>query len=427
MKIAVIGSGISGLAAARAMSGIHDIHVFESTSQPGGHAHTVTVVEGIREIPIDTGFIVFNETTYPGFSKLLSDLDVSTNETRMSFSVSCAAHDIEYSSLGLRGMLAQPRAMLTPSRARMALEILRFYREAGEILDCDTCNDESLGEYLSRRGYGKEFTRHFIVPLVGCIWSTPSNAVSSYPARYLFAFLNNHGLLKPTGRHQWKTIRGGSRQYVERLVEQLPNKVRVSTPVSAIIRHASGVTVVLKSGLTEQFDHVVIATHSDQALQLLSEPTPLEKQALLDLRYKDSRVVLHTNRNVMPARAKAWASWNYTTDSCLEGPSPVSVSYHMNNLQQFTAEQDYFISVNPRTELAPEQIVAEFTYSHPQYRRPTQSAQTILRSLNGHNKIHFAGAYLGHGFHEDGLQSGLQVADDLVKSPVTYSPLKVPA
>jgi len=427
VKIAVIGSGISGLTAAHSMAGVHDIHVFESSSHPGGHAHTVTVLEGDREIPIDTGFIVFNEATYPGFSKLLNELKVSTNKTRMSFAVSCAAHDIEYSSLGLKGMLAHPRAMLAPSRTKMVLEILRFYREANEILDCDTGNDESLGEYLSRKGYGKEFNRHFIVPLIGCIWSTSPDAVSSYPARYLFAFLNNHGLLKPTGRHQWKTIRGGSRQYVERLVERLPNKVRVRTPVHSIARHADGVAVILQSGCAEQFDRVVLATHSNQALQLLSRPTPLERQALLDLRYKDSRVVLHTNRNVMPVRAKAWAAWNYTTASCLETPSPASVSYHMNKLQQLDAEQDYFISVNPHTEVAPEQIVAEFTYSHPQYDRATQSAQIILRSISGSNKVHFAGAYLGHGFHEDGFQSGLRVACDLAKSQTLYSPVTVPA
>ena len=421
MKIAIIGSGISGLSAAYLMRNSHDVHVFEALEHPGGHAHTVTVLEGDRDIQVDTGFIVYNETTYPGFTALLNELSVPTSVAEMSFGVSCSAHNIEYSSRGPSGMLAQPLAMVRPSRAKMLWEIRRFYREAKSLLDGEEGGTVSLGEFLAAMKYSEEFCRHFLTPLVGSIWSTPAIGVLGYPARYLFEFLHNHGLLSTSGRLTWRTVRGGARAYVDRLVSYLPNGVRLNSPVRSIDRHENGVTVIPWSGFPQEFDHVVLATHADQSLRLLSEPTELEERALSSFTYEPSRVVLHTDSQVMPRRRRAWAGWNYAAHSCMADAAPISVSYHMNRLQALGAHNDYFISVNPTNNLNGEQIIAEFEYAHPQYSLRSLGSQNILRSINGANRTHFAGAFFGHGFHEDGFQAGLNVAMELTVPGVLRS------
>lgn len=425
MKVAIIGSGISGLSAAYAMRKTHDVHVFEAEGHPGGHAHTVTVLDGDRDVSIDTGFIVYNETTYPGFTALLKDLGVETMATEMSFGMSCATHDLEYSSRGLAGMLAHPTAMATPSRARMIWEIRKFYRHSKELLSKYSKTNTSLGEFLEEGNYGVEFRRHFLVPLVGSIWSTPATGVLDYPARYLFEFLHNHGLLSTTGRLLWRSVVGGSRRYVDKLVRQLPNGVRVNSPIRKIYRHSDGITVIPWAGLPQEFDHIVLATHADESLRLLAGATSLERQALSELVYKPSRVVLHTDSKVMPTRRRAWAGWNYVAYPCTEDAGFVSISYHMNRLQGLNALNDYFVSVNPTDLISPDQIITEFDYAHPQYSASTQQAQVRLRSINGANRTHFAGAFLGHGFHEDGFQAGLNVAVQLATARSPQFPREV--
>jgi len=427
MKVAVIGSGISGLSAAYAMRTTHDVHVFESEGRPGGHAHTVTIHEGNRDVAVDTGFIVYNEATYPGFTSLLAELDVPTIATEMSFGMSCATHNLEYSSRGLAGMFAQPRAMATPSRAKMIWEIRRFYREATALLNSGPEEIISLGEFLDLGCFGEEFRRHFLSPLVGAIWSTPATGIPDYPARYLFEFLHNHGLLGTTGRLEWRTVVGGSKAYVDRLIGRLPNGVRLNSPIQAIHRDIDGVSVIPWSGNPERFDHVVFATHADQSLRLLRDHTLLERQALSSLVYEPSRVVLHSDEVVMPRRRRAWAGWNYSATSCMADAGPVSISYHMNRLQKLDAVHDYFVSMNPSVDLAAERIIAEFDYAHPQYSVLTQQAQEILRSINGANRTHFAGAFLGHGFHEDGFKAGLDVALQLQGVGLTVKPSEVAA
>jgi predicted NAD/FAD-binding protein len=410
VKIAVIGSGISGLAAAYGLRKQYDVHVFEAGGSAGGHSNTVKVLEGDMEVSVDTGFVVYNETTYPEFTALLEELDVATIRSEMSFGVSCTRHDLEYSSRGIPGMFSQPTAMLRPARLRLLFEISRFNQESKALLDSSSSTQESLGEFLRERGFSFEFREHYITPLVGAIWSTPPAAVTNYPARYLFAFLRNHGLLSFTGRLIWRTIKGGSEQYVEKLAARLPNGVRVNEPVESVSRDAQGVSLAMRGGETERFDRVVLACHSDQALGILTDATISERRALGELAYEPSRVVLHRDARVMPKRKRAWASWNFATDTCPNLPGPASVTYHMNRLQRLDATMEYFVTVNPRVELDQELVIQEFAYAHPQYTRSSIESQKLLSNLNGLNRTHFAGAYMGHGFHEDGFRSGQDVA-----------------
>jgi len=423
MRVAVIGSGISGLTAAYGMRNEHDVHVFEAGRSAGGHSHTLTVHEGDRDVAVDTGFIVYNEVTYPGFTALLKELGTATIDSEMSFGVSCKPHGLEYSSRGIAGMFAQPTSMMHPSRLRMPFEIMRFHRESKALLERGGVAEDSLGEFLSRYGFSAAFRNHYIAPLVGAIWSTPPNAVPSYPVRYLFEFLHNHGLLSFTGRLLWRTVKGGSRQYVEKMVKRLPNGVRVNTPIESVSRDADGVSLIVR-GETLRFDRVVLACHSDQALRLLADATPTERQALGDIAYEPSRVVLHSDAQVMPQRKRAWASWNFATDACTDGPSPASVTYHINRLQRLDAERDYFVTVNPKVELDSSKVIEQFSYSHPQYTRKSIKAQGLLKSVNGFNRTHFAGAYLGHGFHEDGFRSGQDVAVALSAGVRSLAPIE---
>ena len=414
MKIAVIGSGISGLSAAYMLRDQHDVHVFEEGARPGGHSNTVTVLEGDRDVPIDTGFVVYNEVTYPGFTALLQQLNVETTESDMSLGLACRAHDLEYSSRGgLRGILAQPGAMLRPDRLRMGLDIWRFYEEGQGMLRAGAPDDMSLVEFLDQRGYGREFRRHFVVPLVGAIWSMPARNVMAYPLNSLLGFMKNHGLLSISGRLAWRTVQGGSRRYVDALVAQLPNGIRTGQPVVQIFRDKDGVTVYTGDGSANRFDHVILATHSDQTLRLLDDPTDVERSALSEIGYEPNRVVLHRDRSAMPTRRGAWSSWNYVTDACTDAPGPVSVTYHMNRLQRLDSSHDYFVTVNPHMEIDPALVVDTFEYAHPQFTKRALGAQKVLQTINGINRTHFAGAYMGRGFHEDGVRSGAAVAADL--------------
>lgn len=415
MRIAVIGAGISGLAAAYFMRADHDVYLFEANDYAGGHAQTIIVSDGISEFPIDTGFITYNTQTYPGFSKMLNDLDVPTIQSDMSLGFSCGVHDLEYSSRGIRGIFSQPNGMLRPKRLRMGLEILRFYRDAKRLLTKSNDDLVSIGDFLSRRGYSAEIRRHFVVPLLSSIWSAPPDGVEDYPAEFIFRFLDNHGLLGVTGRLRWRTIQGTSKEYVQKIVGLLPNGVYLRTPVTSVKRDSDGVRVVLRGGESLQFDHLVFACHSDQALSQLMDASAIEKRALRGVSYEESRVMVHTDSRVMPVRPNAWGSWNYVTDTCGKenGNGSLCVTYHINRLQKLASPQNFFVTVNPSIEIKPELVLSEFRVAHPQYTKDSIEAQQILKSLNGKGTIHFAGAYLGHGFHEDGLASGMNVAMSL--------------
>jgi predicted NAD/FAD-binding protein len=411
MKVAVVGSGVSGLTAAYLMQ--HDVHVFESGTEPGGHTRTVTILEGDRSVNVDVGFMVYNEDTYRGFSALLTELDVETQPSEMSFSVSCGRCGVEFGTRGLKGMLAQPANVLRPSWLGIPLGLRRFYRDALRLLDSDEACRTTLGEFLDIGRYGDELQRHVIVPLVASIWSTPASAVSDFPARHLFKFLANHGLLGFAGRREWRTIVGGASKYVERMVEALPNGVRTDAPVVAVTRHADGVIVELTDGSSELFDAIVLACHSDQSLRLLTDPNSAEKAALRGIEYMPSTVVLHSDASAMANKRAAWSSWNYKTQSCTRDPEPANVTYHLNRLQRLDTTHDYFLSLNPVCDLEPDLVIQEFEFSHPLYTRHTFASQDMLRSLNGTNRTYYAGAYMGNGFHEDGYRSGADVADTI--------------
>ncbi|MBM3940045.1 MAG: FAD-dependent oxidoreductase [SAR202 cluster bacterium] len=417
MRVAVVGAGISGLAAAYRLRH-HDVHVFEADARAGGHAHTVTVAEDDREVVLDTGFLVYNEQTYPRFVSLLDELGVATQASEMSFSASCRACDVEYATPGVLRLLGRPSNLMRPSHYGMGVDLGRFYREALAIVASGAGDGMTLEQFLEARRFGRGFRRHVIVPLVAAIWSTPAQDVGRFPLRFLLEFMANHGLLAVSGRLPWRTVTGGSQAYLRRLVAALPHGVHASTPVDAVARDAAGAVVALRSGERLQFDHVVLAAHSDQSLRMLADVTDAERESLSAIAYSPSRVVLHTDASVMPSHRRLWSAWNYLTDACIDRFEPVSVSYYLNRLQRFQAARDYFVSVNPTVVIDPAKVIHEMTYAHPQYTAKAPEAQATLRQLGRRGPVHFAGAYMGNGFHEDGVRAGFEAADAIEQAGI---------
>tara|TARA_B100000686_G_scaffold352305_1_gene453823 strand:- start:2973 stop:4241 length:1269 start_codon:yes stop_codon:yes gene_type:complete len=414
MRVAVVGSGISGLTAAYYLRALHDVHVYESEDQAGGHACTIPVKESKSEFNLDTGFMVYNKITYPGFSNLVEELGVEIQDSDMSFGVACSKCNFEYGNRGLQSMLAQPSALLRPSWTMIPFQIRRFYKNARSlILNGD--DETSLDQFLLNGKYSNEIIRHLIIPLVASVWTTPAAEVGSFPAKYLFEFMDNHCMLSFTERRVWQTIKGGSQNYVDSLVSHLPYGVHLNTTVTGINRDASSVTLSFKKHAPQQFDAVILATHSDQSLRMLSDPSEFELKALGGIKYSESNVYLHTDDSVMPKRARAWCSWNYRTDECASRPKTSQVTYHLNRLQKLESTKNYFVSLNMGDQINDKAILSEFKQSHPMYRKNSLESQSMIQALNASNSpTFFAGAYLGHGFHEDGFQSGLFAANSLM-------------
>ncbi len=412
---AVIGSGVSGLTAAYVLSRSHDVTVFESDTRLGGHAHTHTVRSASgRDISIDSGFIVHNERTYPTLLRLFRELDVRTQPTEMSMSITCRGCGLSYAGgRGPTGILAQPWRAADPRFVRLLAEVPRFHRAARRLL-ADGSTDPTWGEFLASGHYSTYFIRHFAVPLVACVWSSGDGDALAYPARHLFAFLEHHGMLAVTGSPLWRTVTGGSAQYVGRLTERLTD-VRSGRPVHAVLRSDDGVTVVAGDARPERFDKAVVATHADQALDLLADASPQEKEALGAIGYSTNRTVLHRDGSVLPRRGQARASWNYALSACDSPSSAVQVSYWMNRLHGLTdVGEDYVVTLNaaPGAAIAPAAVVAEMTYAHPVFTHEALAAAAVLRAAGG-PRLAFAGAHLGWGFHEDGARSGVAAAERL--------------
>jgi predicted NAD/FAD-binding protein len=408
MKIAIIGSGISGLTAAYLLNRQHDISVFEASDWVGGHTHTVDVQVDGRHYAIDTGFIVFNDWTYPNFIELLNQLSVTYQPTEMSFSVCDPVSGVEYNGNTLNSLFAQRRNLLSPPFWGMLRDILRFNREAVDDLQQQRiASDLSLGSYLQQRGYGERFIQHYIVPMGAAIWSMSLADMLNFPLQFFLRFFKNHGLLSVTDRPQWQVIKGGSSSYVEPLSASFAERIRLQCPVQRVERDARGVTVHSSAG-SERFDKVVFACHSDQALQLLAEPSATEQQILGALPYADNDVVLHTDTRLLPKRPLAWASWNYR----LGGPTsqPAALTYNMNILQGLQSDTTFCVSLNQTAAIDPSKILARYTYAHPQYSLAGVAAQARWEELLGANHSYFCGAYWANGFHEDGVVSGLRVA-----------------
>lgn len=408
MKIAIIGSGISGLTAAYLLNRQHDISVFEASNWVGGHTHTVDVQVDGRHFAIDTGFIVFNDWTYPNFIELLNQLGVTYQPTEMSFSVCDPVSGVEYNGNTLNSLFAQRRNLLSPPFWGMLRDILRFNREAVDDLQQQRiASDLSLGTYLQQRGYGERFIQHYIVPMGAAIWSMSLADMLNFPLQFFLRFFKNHGLLSVTDRPQWQVIKGGSSSYVTPLSASFAERIRLQCPVQRVERDATGVTLYSAAG-SERFDKVVFACHSDQALQLLAEPSTTEQQILGALPYADNDVVLHTDTRLLPKRHLAWASWNYR----LGGPTsqPAALTYNMNILQGLQSDTTFCVSLNQTAAIDPSKILARYTYAHPQYSLAGVAAQARWEELLGANHSYFCGAYWANGFHEDGVVSGLRVA-----------------
>jgi uncharacterized protein len=413
-SVAVVGSGISGLTASYLLARTHDVTLFEADDRLGGHAHThdVTASDGSVHA-VDSGFIVHNDRTYPWLRKLFAELEVEVRPTEMSMSVRCEECGLEYAGgRGLRGLLAQPRRLLDPQFLRMLLQVRRFHRRATALLRATTDDDQgdvtTYGEFLEREGFTEHFVAHYAVPVVSCVWSSGREVALLYPARYLFRFLDNHGMLRVTGSPRWYTVAGGSRTYVERLAARLPD-VRRSAAVTDITRGPDGVEIRSADGTVTRFDRVVIATHADQALSLLTDPTDAEVQTLKAFGYSRNETVLHTDGSLLPQATQARASWNYRMSSCSSRDEPTVVTYWMNRLQGHQSPQEYMVTLNARERIDPGGVVAVMDCEHPIFTPESVAAQSHLGALATDRTV-YAGAYHGWGFHEDGCRSGVEAA-----------------
>ncbi|HEY2875768.1 MAG TPA: FAD-dependent oxidoreductase [Reyranella sp.] len=404
LNVAVVGSGISGLAAAWLLSTRHRVTLFEADGRLGGHSHTVDATG----TPVDTGFIVYNEVTYPNLTALFAHLGVATKASDMSFSVSLRDGRLEYAGAGWAALLAQKTNILRPRFWSMMRDLVRFYREAPR--DLPQLGALSLANYLERGNYGAAFREDHLYPMAAAIWSTPATEIAHYPAASFIRFCETHGLLKLTDRPVWRTVDGGSRRYVAELAEAVA-EIRTDRPVRAIRRTATGVDIADTSGATRSFDHVVVATHADDALRLLADPSREEQRLLSPFHYSDNDAVLHSDADLMPQRRRVWSSWNYLTGA---GSSPKpAITYWMNKLQDLDPTKPLFVTLNPHREPRPGAVFTHVGYRHPLFDGCAMQAQRELWSLQGVRNTWFCGAYFGAGFHEDGLQAGLAVAESL--------------
>lgn len=408
LDIAIVGSGISGLACGWLASSRHRVTLYEAAERLGGHTNTVLLDTPRGRQPVDTGFIVYNEATYPNLVALFAHLGIATQASEMSFAVSLDDGRLEYAGTDLRGLFAQRSNLLRPRFLSMLRDLLRFYREApGKMA---SLQGVSLGDFLTRERYGAAFRDDHLLPMAAAIWSAPSRRLLDFPAESFVRFCDNHGLLKVSGRPVWRTVTGGSNTYVEALTQPLSDRIRLACGVVSIERDGAGVAVSDARGETRRYDHAVLATHADQALTLLAEPTQAERDILGAFRYSRNRAVLHSDARLMPLRRRAWSSWNYLGRSGGDRDA-LCVTYWMQKLQRLEPNPDCFVTLNPVRE--PAGILYETTYDHPLFDLGALAAQKRLWSLQGANRTWFCGAHFGAGFHEDGLQAGLAVAEAL--------------
>jgi len=424
MKIAIVGSGISGLAVAHGLRGHADITLFEAGDYFGGHTHTVDVTLPTPKGPVtwgvDTGFLVFNERTYPNLIRLLDDLGVATAKTDMSFSVKATlgpGRVLEWNGASLDTVFAQRSNLLNWRFLRMLREVLRFNKLATQLAEAGADAGDALlqplGEWLDAHRFSAEFRDWYFLPMMACIWSCPTAQMLQFPVSTMIRFCHNHGLIQVEGRPQWWTVTGGARHYVDKIVAGIPDK-RLNTPVRTIERDEHGVMIYTDRG-AQRFDQVVLATHSDQALALLRQPTGAEARTLGAIRYQANRAVLHTDASVLPASRRAWAAWNYErAGSAGQENNQVCLHYLLNKLQPLPFEQPVVVSLNPLQPVDPQHVLGDYSYAHPVFDVPAIRAQTMMPALQGQQRTWFCGAWMGYGFHEDGLKAGLDVVRQLL-------------
>jgi uncharacterized protein len=410
MRIAVIGSGISGMVAAYRLAPLHDVTVYESGAHIGGHTNTVDVEYQGRGYAVDTGFIVYNDWTYPNFVRLLDELGVPWQRSQMSFSVRCEKSGLEYNGTSINSLFAQRRNLVRPSFLRMVADILRFNDRAPKLLEAGA-QDMPLSEYLRQEGYSSYFIDHYIVPMGAAIWSSRPVDMLQFPARFFVEFFANHGFLSVDDRPTWRVIRGGSREYVRRLTAPYAAGIRLNTAVASLQRQPHRVALRLKNGTVENFDQVFIACHSDQALNLLSDPSPEEREILGAIPYQANEALLHTDASLMPRRPLAWAAWNYHLP--MEQFGRVTVTYNMNILQSLKCPAQLLLTLNRNDAVDPRKVLGRYVYHHPVYTAAAVAAQGRRHEINGARRTYYCGAYWSYGFHEDGVKSALVSVEEL--------------
>ncbi len=414
MKIAVVGSGISGLSAGWILSEKHEVHLFESDSRLGGHAHTVDVDENGNKIPVDTGFLVYNELTYPNLIGFFKTLGVETIGSDMSLAVMDVKDGIEWAGNNLNSVFGQRKNLLSPGFYYMLYEIIRFGREADENLALARRHAWTLGDLLEKRKYSKRFLNHYLLPIGAAIWSTPEGEMLSFPAETFVTFFINHKLLQVNDRPQWRTVKNGSRQYVEKAAKRI-SKIHLSSPVTSVERK-DGKVIVTSKGVAEEFDKVIFATHAPITNKILKGQSPQESQILGAIHYETNRTILHSDSNFMPKNKICWSSWNVLGTGTEGFAKKVSLTYFINTLQSLPTKRNYFVTLNPHKDI--HQPIREFSYDHPKFDQTAIRAQRDLDLIQGNGGVYFAGAWTRYGFHEDGILSAVKVSELIgVKAP----------
>lgn len=419
-RLAVVGGGVAGIVAAHLLQDHHDITIFDRNDYLGGHTHTIPVPAGPDSgTPVDTGFIVFNDQTYPLFKRFLVDLGVRWRDTTMSFSFHDETTGFQYAGTGLNGLFTRRGNLINPFFWRMLLEIRRFSRLAMLGLDSGNLAGLSLQQFLTLNRFSRYLTDRYVVPMGAAIWSTSPAKMLEFPVESLMYFWRNHGLLSLRNRPQWHTVEGGSQAYVKAFLKRFNGAVRLESQICEVRKTAAGIQLTRNDGKTEVFDRVVIAAHADQALSMLAEPTPDQSRLLGPWRYQANRTVLHTDTRVLPPKPRAWAAWNYCRETATDDSHPVSVTYDMNLLQGLKTNHTYCVSLNGNRQIAPDAMIAQIHYDHPTFTAESMQTQPELSQLNQASAILFCGSYFGYGFHEDAVRSAVQVAEILGGTPLS--------
>jgi uncharacterized protein len=413
-KLAIVGTGIAGLSAAYFLSQEYEIHLFEKNSYIGGHTNTVDILEEGISIPIDTGFIVYNEVTYPNLTRFFKEIKVETKNSSMSFSVQHIPSHLEFSGSGLNGLFAQRSNLFSPKYIKFLLQINRFNETAPQILDDPKFKNYTLKQYLDEFNYNEDILYKYLIPMSSAVWSTENDLMLSFPATTLIRFFLNHGFLGLSTQHQWKTVCNGSRSYVQKLLSLITPKINLNSSIQKIIRENNSVKLISENGKSEIFDKVLLATHADTSLRLLESPTDTEKKLLSPFKYQKNIATLHTDESVMPKKKLCWSSWNYRVE---ENNFPSTI-YWMNSLQNVSQKKNYFVSINGENSIDPKKIIQKIVYEHPIFSVASSNAADSLQSLNETGPIYFSGSYFRYGFHEDAFSSGLNAAEKILRKKI---------
>jgi predicted NAD/FAD-binding protein len=411
MKVAVIGSGISGNTLAYLLNKNHDVPLYEKDKRIGGHSHTHEIVINNKKVNVDTGFIVFNKKTYPLFTSLLNNLGVKYENSNMSFSVFSKENNFEYNGTSLNSLFSQRRNLLSPKFLKMIFEILRFNKESIKLKSKTIL----LKQYLKNNNYSTYFCKNYILPMGAAIWSSDINTILNFPAHFFIDFFKNHGMLSVTNRPQWLTIKGGSQEYVKKLTSGFKDKIRLNSKIKNIVRYKSYV-VIEDNKSKEKFDYVFFACHSDEALETLKKPTADEVKILSALPYQKNDIILHTDSSIMPQKKLSWAAWNYNIDS--PDDSPITLTYNMNILQNIKTKDSLLVTLNPKLPISKGKVIKKLQYTHPKFSKDSVSAQLKNKIISGKNRTFYSGAYWGKGFHEDGVKSAyeaVKIFEDVIK------------